>query len=213
MKNKVDYSKLFLKAQKYLSDGILIFDAMQKNIALVYINKSVKKIFGCTSKELIGKSYKSLGFRNGGEEHLIKMQNSFTNHIKSTIDLTIIRKDKTKVFCRISITPVPDKTKKTDYFICVLRDITEAREKLLNKVKLTVVESTLNSVNDIVFNFFNNLQYYRSEFEKHCNLEKVDLCEFDKTYNSTLLKLKKLNELKVYKERKIAEKLSVLIYP
>ncbi len=56
MKNRLDYSKILLKAQKYLSDGILIFDAKGSKIKLVFVNRSVYKILGITNKELIGKS-------------------------------------------------------------------------------------------------------------------------------------------------------------
>ena len=56
MKNRINYSKILLKAQKYLSDGILIFDAKGNNIKLVFVNKSVSKILGFTNKELIGKN-------------------------------------------------------------------------------------------------------------------------------------------------------------
>ncbi len=212
MKNRKEYGKILLKAQKYLSDGILIYDAKQKDIPLIFINKSVSKISGYSNKELIGRSYRFFESKETDIDNLTKYRDSFKRKKVSTVDLYFERKDKKKILCRISISPIPDTKGRTEYFLCILRDITEAKEKLLNKVKLSVVEATLRTVNDIVFNYFNNIQYFRWEFEKYCNKSKLKLDEFDNLNNHTINRLKKINELKEYKEKKLTEKLAVLLY-
>jgi PAS domain S-box-containing protein len=212
MQRRHNYARILLKAQKYLSDAILIFDAKNKMIPLVYVNKSFRKILGYSNKEIIGKSYSFLECNESDKENLEKMRVCFRNRHNCTTDLIVKRKDGKKIFCRIAITPIPDEKQKTDYFLCILRDITDAREKLLNKVKLSVAEATLRSVNDIIFNYLNGMIYFRSLIEEHCDISRINLKEFDAHHNGTLEKLKKINELKEYKEKKIAEKLNVLVY-
>lgn len=207
-----DYTRILLKAQKYLSEGVLIFDAGQKNKPLIFINKGVSKILGYSNRELIGKSHSIFKSEGSDKVNIDKLNNSFKNNKSSLVDLKIARKDGIKIFCRLSIVFIPEPKKGKGYLICILRDITEARKELLDKVKLSVVESTLRTINDIVFNYFNNIQIFRWDFEKFCDLNKIKLHEFDELTNKTINKLKKINELKEYKERKISEKISVLLY-
>jgi PAS domain S-box-containing protein len=212
MKSRNEYIRVILKAQKYLSEGILLFDAKQKNKPLVFINKSVSRILGCTNKELIGRNYSIFKSEIIEKEDIEKIRSCFKNNINSIVDFNFKRKDGKSIFCRISITSIPDSMNKTTYVLCVMRDITKAREKLLDKVKLSIVETTLRTVNDVIFNYFNNIQIFRWDFEKHCNLSKLKLQEFDNLNKSTMNKLKKINELKEYKEEKMIGKMSVLIY-
>ncbi len=90
--------------------------------------------------------------------------------------IKIHRKNGESIFCRIVITVVPDKDGKADAFVCILRDITEIRKNLINDLKLTVVESTLRTINDIVFNYMNNTQLFRLQCEEKNILDKDSLC-------------------------------------
>ena len=212
MKKRLDFGKILLKAQKYLSDGILIFDANQKGMPLVFLNKIVKKILGYPMREIIGKDYKFLICEDSDKENIAKIHNCFLNKHACTMDLIIKRKDGKKIYCRICITPIPNLGGKIEYFICILRDITEIREKLKNKLKLSIVEATLRSVNDIVFNYMNMIQLFRMDCEENVAPSKVKFKDWDKNHQATLLKLKKLNELKEVKERKISGMMTVLNY-
>ena len=210
MKNRINYSKILLKAQKYLSDGILIFDAKGSNIKLVFVNKSVSKILGFTNKELIGKNPNFLENEETISSNLKKIRGAFTKKQNCTTDLKFTRKNGESIFCRIVITVVPDKDGKADAFVCILRDITEIRKNLINDLKLSVVESTLRTINDIVFNYMNNTQLFRLQCEEKNILDKDSLLEWDKNHETTLKKLKRLNELKEYKEKKLGEKMSLI---
>ena len=212
MKKGIDFIRILTKAQKYLSDGILIFDAKQKGIPLVYINKSVKKITGYSSGELIGKSYEFLENKESSKENLEKLRKCFGNRHNTTVDLIIKRKDGLNYYCRITITPIHDSKNNAEYFVCILRDITEARKKLKNDIELTVMKSTLRTTNDIINNYMNSLYLFRLSCESHCDVNEVNLEEFDKQFHHTLNKLKKINELKEYKERALGEKFSILTY-
>ena len=210
MKNRLNYSKILLKAQKYISDGILIFDAKGKNIPLVYLNKSISKLLGYRNAELIGKSPQFLENSVSLSSDLYKLRNSFSQKSRCTTDLFIKKKNGKNIFCRIVVTPIPDSNGSTDAFVCVLRDITEIRKNLINNLQLSVVESTLRTVNDIVFNYMNNTQLFRMECEEKKLLDKNILHAWDQNHNIALKKLKRLNELKEYKEKILGEKLTML---
>lgn len=210
MRNRLDYTRALLKAQKYITDGMMIFDAKKSEIPLVYVNKSVNKILNRTNKSIIGKSYGFLVETKNDQESIEKYFAIFQNAKKGNVVLSFRNKSDSIVYCRLAITPIPDKNKEIDFFVVIIRDITLAREKMLNKLKLSVVESTLHSVNDIVFNYLNSLQLFRMDIECFCGLENPKLVEFDVEYQKTLEKLKKINSLKEFKEVYLTEKFSTV---
>ena len=210
MKNRLNYSKILLKAQKYLSDGILIFDAKGSDIKLVFVNKGVSNILGFTNKELIGKNPSILENKDAGNSSIKKIRDAFANNHNCTTDLFITKKNGENIFCRIVITAIPDSEGNADAFVCIVRDITEMRKNLLNDLKLSVVESTLSTINDIVFNYMNNTQLFRMHCEEKNIIDKDVLLEWDKSHETTLKKLKRLNELKEFKEKKLGERLTMI---
>ena len=210
MKNRLVYSKILLKAQKYLSDGILIFDAKGSKIKLVFVNKAVSKILGITNKELIGKSPDVFENKETRVSNIKKIKNAFANNQNCTAELLIKKKNGENTFCRIVVTAIPDSAGKPDAFVCIIRDITEIRKSLLNDLKLSVVESTLRTINDIVFNYMNNTQLFRMHCEEKNLIDKDALLEWDKSHEITLKELRRLNELKEFKEKKLGERLTMI---
>ena len=211
MKNRLDYTKVLLKAQKYLSDGILVFDAKKKNIPLVFVNKSIKKILGYSNAEIIGKSYKFFEGDDTDKENIEKYRQCFSNKHNYTADLIIKKKNGEKIYCRISISPIPDSNGRTDSYVCILRNITDSREKLINKLKLSIVESTLHTINDTVFNYMNAIQLFRMDCEEHVGPNKIKFDEWDKNHSYVLNRLKKINELREVKEKKLFDKFSIIV--
>ncbi|MEO8399193.1 MAG: PAS domain-containing protein [Ignavibacteriaceae bacterium] len=210
MRTKSKYDDIILKAESLIKEGILIFDAKQNQIPLIHFNKGFKEIAGYTHEEIVGKSYKFLENKESSSDNLKKYESCFLKHHQGAADLFISVKDKPKIYCRISITPIPDAIGEIEYFICIVRNITDAREKMINQLKLSVMYSTLRTVNDIILNYMNSLYLFRVDCETYCDLDKFKLEEFDKDYKATLKKLQKLNEMKEYKEKKIFQKFSVI---
>ena len=112
-------------------------------------------------------------------------------------------------FCRLSVSFIPDKKNKHGFFLLVVRDISEARNRLLNEVQLEVVKSTLNTVNDIIFNYLQGLLLFRTTCEESCKSPYIDFKLFDNEYHSTLNKLKKINTMSKYKEKKFSDNFSL----
>ena len=66
-----------------------------------------------------------------------------------------------------------------------------------------LLNATLRSVNDIVFNYMQGLMIFRSDCEAYCASPKVRFDIFDKQYHATIKNLTKLNQMREYKERRI----------
>ena len=202
MSNKSIYTRVILKAQKLISEGIVILDADKKNFPILFINKGFKKITGFRSSELIGISYKFFRNENSGE-NLKKFSAAITERKNTTTDLYLKKSNGQLSYCRISISYIPDNSYPAGYFILLIRDITEIRKAMINELKLVVVKATLRSVNDVVFNFMQGLQLFRTDCEKKCTGSNIKFELFDKQFNTTVKSLKKLNEMQQYNEKRI----------
>jgi PAS domain S-box-containing protein len=203
MQDKFSYAHIILKAQKLISEGIVIIDASKVNLPILFINKGFKKITGYKSNELIGKGYKLFQNEKSTHTNIKKFNDSFLERKNVTTDLYLKKSNDQFCYCRISISYIPDKSNNYGYFLLVVRDITEIRKAMINEMKLDVVNATLRSVNDIVLNYMQGLLLFRTDCEAYCTSPKVRFELFDKQYNVTLKNLTKLNQMREYKERRI----------
>lgn len=117
------------------------------------------------------------------------------------------------VHTRITVNPIKDDSNQIAYMAVVIRDITAARTEMLNDIKLNVVKMTLESVNDLILNYMNQLLLFRMDCEETPNFSGDTLKEFDDNFNETLKKLNNLNNILICKEEKLALRLSVINYP
>ena len=211
MQDRFNYIHIILKAQKLISEGIVIIDASKKNYPILYINKGFKKITGHKSNELIGKGYKFFQNEKSTANNLRKLNTAFLDKKNCLCDLYIKKQNNTLCYCRISVSFIPEKANNTGYFLLVVRDITEIRKSMLNEMKLDIVNATLRSVNDIVFNYMQGLHLFRLDCEANCISPKIKFDIFDKQYHTTLKNLTKLNQMREYKERRIGGNSSNLV--
>lgn len=203
MSTKSVYSRIVLKSQKLINEGIVILDASKKNHPIIFINQGFKKITGLKSSEIVGKSFKFFHHDQSTAANLKKFQSSLELKKNTTVDLYIKKETNRLCFCRISVSFIKDDSNSIGYFLLIVRDITEIRKGLINELRLEVVRSTLRSVNDIVYNYMQGLQLFRIDCETVCNLPKHKFEIFDSQYSYTLKRLQKINEMREYRESKI----------
>lgn len=204
MKNTRNYARIILRAQKLINEGIVILDAGKKNLPILFINKGFKKITGLRSNKLLSSTYEYFINENSSKENINKFKSAINNKSNAVCDLYLEKQNRSLCYCRISISHIPDEVNKAGYYILVVRDITEARKSMLNEMKLEIVNTTLRSVNDIVFNFMNGLQLFRINCEENCQSPNINFKMFDKQYNLAVTNLKRLNDIKEYKEKKLS---------
>lgn len=197
------YSRIILKSQKLINEGIVIIDAGKKNLPILFINKGFKKITGLKSAEILGRGIKFFYNNNSTPGNLEKFQKAIADKKNMTADLYIRKNNDQLCYCRISVSFVKVEPNPAGYFLLIVRDITEIRKGLLSELKLDVVRATLRSVNDIVYNYMNGLMLFRTDCENHCKTPEVKFDLFDRQYNATLKALKKLNGMREYKESRI----------
>ncbi|QQS37782.1 MAG: PAS domain-containing protein [Ignavibacteriales bacterium] len=203
MRSNTAYSRILLKAQKYISEGILILDAESKRHSVLYINKGIKKITGLNNTEIIGHGFKTFLSKENKVESVKKILNALEQKINCMVDLFINKKNHQVCFCRISVAYIPGSGKGDNYYLLIVRDITEIRQNLINSTQLDIINTTLRSVNDIVFNFMQGLLLFRTECEVECSAPNVNFKLFDSNYKTTVNRLMKINKMSEYKIRNV----------
>ena len=91
--------------------------------------------------------------------------------------------------------PLFDGKKNLTHYVGIQSDITIEKKLVKEKSELNAMQTTLQTVNDIVFNFMNTLQLVKLHLEEDPSTNSEIIGEFDLALNQTLSKLKQLNAL------------------
>ena len=116
----------FKKAVDNASDFITIVD---KNIQILYVNKSFEKEFGYTSKEIIGETPSKL-FRLSEDKKKITTMWDILKKEKLPLvkELETTRKDGSVFISEVHITPILNEEANIIFYLLVEHDITKNRE-------------------------------------------------------------------------------------
>ncbi len=105
-------------------DGIIFFDGKTRKIILG--NKAMTKLLGCSKKELVGRSIKSLH----PSKELPGIEKEFQKHVNGNISISpgipVLRKDGSVFYADISSSPIT--LDKRTYFSAFFRDTTERKQ-------------------------------------------------------------------------------------
>lgn len=200
------YKKIFLQ----INEGVLILDTSQSNLPIVYANKAIKDIIGVVPQYFFDKDISAFDLSNAKPINKDKLFDSIKNMKKTTVDIIIKKNNDKNIYTRITVNPIRNNSEVISHLALIIRDITVQRLYLLNCVKMEVVKTTLETVNDIVLNYMQHLELFRIECEEKTNVSKEKLKVFDETFYETLSKLQKLNSLMEFKENKIGGQISIL---
>ncbi len=210
MKINKEYFKVLLDAMDKVAEGVTIADATQPDLPLIYINQGFTRMTGYTSEEIIGKNCRFLQASDTAQESIDTIRKSIKNKTECTVELRNYKKDGTLFWNRLSFVPLFDENGELKYFVGIQSDITKEKLLLKEKSELNAMRTTLQSVNDIVFNFMNTLQLVRFHLENEPTPNREILEDFDKAFNDTSDKLQMLNALPAYKEKIIGGRIKVI---
>lgn len=87
------------------------------------------------------------------------------------------------------------------------------RQQEVERQRLLVLKATMNTVQDIVNNFLNSLQYFRFLAQKGGALEPDILSKLDDLIFDTSAKLRALAELESTPERKVGQDVVLIDFP
>ena len=110
------------------SNGIVITDATQEGLPIVYINPAFESITGYSAQEVIGKNCRFLQGQETNQEPLQKLRTALQECRECNVVLRNYRKDGNLFWNDLYISPVKDESGNLTHYIGVQADITERKQ-------------------------------------------------------------------------------------
>ncbi|MBI9019322.1 MAG: SpoIIE family protein phosphatase [Phycisphaerae bacterium] len=115
------------RALESAAEGVVIADANQMGIPIIYANRAFTVLTGYQPEEVIGRNCRFLQGPDTNPEALQRIRNSLANESLCFEEILNYRKDNTPFWNRLSITPVKNDQGQTTHFIGIQSDITRRR--------------------------------------------------------------------------------------
>ncbi len=109
-------------------EGISISDPTQPDNPLIYVNAGFERLTGYTAADALGKNCRFLQGEETDPEALQQIRDAVAEGRPCWVELVNYRKDGTKFWNRLSITPVRDASGKITRFIGIQSDISALKE-------------------------------------------------------------------------------------
>ena len=127
-------ASLLAKAVDQSVDGIIIADARQSDLPLVYVNIGFEKMTGYSSREALGRNCRFLQGEDRAQPSIEVMREAIKNGESCVVMLRNFRKDGTLFWNEFNMSPVRDAAGVVTHFIGVLKDVT-ARVEMLTHLR------------------------------------------------------------------------------
>ncbi len=199
---------LLEQAVEVTPEVVTISDPSQPDNPLVYANAAFFRQTGYTREEVIGRNCRMLRGPGTDPAAVQQIRTAVQTQRPCVVELLNYRKDGTSFWNRLSIVPLRDATGTVTHFAGFQSDISAIREAAQERAQFRAMQATMQSVNDIVRNFLNQLQLVRLHLD--LSGEAEELASFDRIVLSTLDRLQVLCSVAEYREREIGPGLRVV---
>jgi PAS domain S-box-containing protein len=193
-----------------VDEGIIIVDAQQDDMPIIFANSGFSKITGYSVSEVLGKNPR---FLTGPETDPIASRNireCIINKKNTVANILNYKKDGSVFWNHFSITPIFDNLNNVTHWIGIQRDITPIMEIIQDQSKDQSMLVTMHTINHIINNFLNSLSLFQEAMENCTGLDKKLLEEFESEHKKLLQKLKLMSNIEKYKEKEIGNGFSIL---
>ena len=163
---------LFENVVNQADDGILIVDAREKHLPILFSNNGFYKITGYKSNEIIGENPRFLQGAETDKNTIKKIRDLIKNNRSGNVFILNYKKDGSTFWNNFSIFPIKDNSDNVVYWVGVERDITPIVSIVQSGTKTDLLAATLNTTNDITNNLLNSLLYFRDHMENSFYLKK-----------------------------------------
>ncbi|NEP08878.1 MAG: PAS domain S-box protein [Symploca sp. SIO2C1] len=119
---------LYKRALAATSCGIVISDARQPDIPVIYCNPAFEKITGYSREEIIGKNCRFLQGADTDPQTLEQIRQSLSEGKECQVVLKNYRKDGTAFWHELKISPIRDPNGCLTHFISIQTDITQRKQ-------------------------------------------------------------------------------------
>lgn len=125
--DRQDWLALQDRALAVAAEGITIADARLPDRPLIYVNEGFERLTGFTAAEALGRNCKFLQGQDADAETVAVIRRALEEGRDCTVEILNCRKDGTRFWNRLSITPVRDDQGTVTHFIGVQSDVTARR--------------------------------------------------------------------------------------
>jgi len=212
MKNlsKQGLETIFSKMVNAIDEGVIIVNATQENMPIIFANEGFYKITGYKPDEVIGNNPRFLVGQDTNTETVQLIRDCIKKKLNGSFTLNNYKKDGTKLWNHFTITPIFDNQNNLTHWVGIERDITLILDTTKSESGTQSMVATINTVSDLINNFLNYLSYFRHYCENVPNFNKKLLLEFDDAYNIFIKDIRLLYSIVKYKDKKLGEDFSVL---
>lgn len=148
--------RIYQRAMAAAINGIVITDASQPNLPVIYCNPAFEKTTGYTADEVIGKNCRFLQGKDTDPAAIAQIRQAIREGQECCVILKNYRKDGVPFWNELTISPVHDADGKITHFIGIQNDITKRKEaenslqKAYEELEKRVDErtATLKQIND-----------------------------------------------------------------
>ena len=143
-KRAEDALKIYQRAIDSSSNGIVIVDAKDTHLPVIYVNKGFEKITGYKSYDVIGKNCNILQGTDIDQPGITEIRKALKNNKHVTTVLRNYKNDGTLFWNELTISPIFDENNDITHFVGLQNDITERKT---SQEKLEIAYRTIK--NDI----------------------------------------------------------------
>lgn len=134
------------------SDAVLITEAEpfdEPGPKIVYVNEAFTKLTGYTAEEVVGKTPRILQGPNSDFEALKKLGQALRRWERCEVTTINYKKNGDEFWINFSVAPVADESGWYTHWIAIERDVTEQKEKTLQKELLAKISLDFSFENDL----------------------------------------------------------------
>lgn len=113
------------------SDGILLLDAHDPDLTIVYANPAYESMTGFTSDDLVGSGWRLVGPDATPHRELDRLKRAIASVADCDVILADVRKDGRSWLSRLALRPVYGADGDLKYFACLQRPIAQRRDRSL----------------------------------------------------------------------------------
>jgi len=120
-------SRLMRLAVQGAEDGIVIADALQADLPLIYANDAFERITGYPREEALGRNMRFLQGDQTDQAELDEIRQALRDRRHCRVTLRNFRKDGSPFWNMVVLAPIYDELEHVTHFLGVLSDVTEKR--------------------------------------------------------------------------------------
>ena len=201
--------EVLLKSISRMKDGFFVVDAKQKNLPIIYTNKSYLKITGYGLDVIIGRSLYHLHGTETSEKIEQRIKKCILDKKSGSFQLVNYKKNSTKFINHLSITPIKNRLGFVEFYIGIVRDITVTKQLAKQQNQNHAMTVTLRTINDIIFNYVNTIQLFKDSLSPY-GVDKKILVNFQRDLDRTIKKIRNVSKMPEFQETIISRNVHVL---